>query len=105
MTMMALTKLSNCAASTSRMITSAKPKMISMPLVVSPSVAASASGMMAVAGRQQRRRDLSTTFMASPSAKPGARPAVIARRGAAARGCSDGGTARSVSVAMVDIGT
>ena len=50
MMMRALTKLSNCAASTSRMMTMAKPKVVNMLFDVSPKVAVSASGMMRAPG-------------------------------------------------------
>ena len=50
MTMIALTKLSNCAASTRKTTRIAKPKVTRSPLDVSPSVAVSASGTMRAPG-------------------------------------------------------
>ena len=44
--MIALTKLSNCAASTRKTTRIAKPKVMKSPLEVCPSVAVSASGTM-----------------------------------------------------------
>ena len=105
MMMTALTKLSNCAASTSRIMTSAKPKMVIIEPVVSPSVAASASGTMRLPAGRIGSASRCTSESAEPSAKSGLSPAVTATERSCCSRASDGGTARSVSVAIVDIGT
>ena len=105
MMMMALTKLSNCAASTSRMMTSAKAKMVSMLELLSPSVAASASGSIRLPGGSSGAAISSARASASPSAKPGARLEVMATERSCCSRDREGGTACSVSVAMVDSGT
>ena len=106
MMMMALTKLSNCAASTSRMMTSAKPKMVTMPLLVSPSVAASASGMMRLPGGSSGVAISCGTASASPRAKSRRRLGGDGDRGLLLLAGQRWRQRRArVSVAMVDIGT
>ena len=58
MMMTALTKLSNCAASTSRMMTMAKPKIVEHAAVALAERRGFGERDDAAAGRQQRRGDL-----------------------------------------------
>ncbi len=87
------------------MMTRAKPKMVIMPLLVSPSVAASASGTRRLPEGSSGWAISWAAASASPSAKSARRLEVMATEGCCCSRVSCGGTARSVSVAMVDIGT
>ncbi len=98
------TKLSNCAASTSRTTTSAKPNTMASPLLVSFSVAASASGMMRLSSGSRSAASRCTSARAWPRGRLGVSVAVRST----ARNCSSrprlGATARSSSVTKVEIG-